>query len=460
MSFLDFLEPLFKIIPEVKAPEVKPSLKNKLLWTALVLALFFVMGHVLVLGIDTAASFGGRLEQIQLILASKIGSLVTLGIGPIVLASIILQLMVGGKLLNLDLTNPKDKGRFTSLQKIFAIALCFFEAGAYTGFGIFPSLITAKAGFMPLVVLQIALGGIIVIYLDEIVSRYGIGSGVGLFIAAGVAGGFFWQVFMPPLAANPAGGRLLLLLSSAVVGDIITVLIVAIPIIFAILIFFLVTFAEGIHVNIPIAIATKGTGGRFPVKFLYVSNMPVILAAALFANIQIWAAIAGKSGLLGQLVNGIAWATQVPIVEGYGLIEGLIILGISQTVLLEFLHAIVYIVLLVVLCVIFGKFWVELGGQSTEAVSNQLQKSGMYIPGFRRDPRIIKQILNRYIPPITVLGSIFVGLLAGISDIITGSLVSGIGILLTVGIVYRMYEELAREQAVEQFPILGRFLGR
>jgi preprotein translocase subunit SecY len=57
------------------------------------------------------------------------------------------------------------------------------------------------------------------------------------------------------------------------------------------------------------------------------------------------------------------------------------------------------------------------------------------------------------------MGSIFVGLLAGLSDITTASLVSGTGVLLTVGIVYRLYEELAKAQLMDLHPALKSFFG-
>ncbi len=120
------------------------------------------------------------------------------------------------------------------------------------------------------------------------------------------------------------------------------------------------------------------------------------------------------------------------------------------------LHGLLYVLILVVICVIFGKFWIEMAGQGPEAVSNQLEKSGMFIPGFRRDPRVVKTILDKYIPPITIISSALVGLLAGFADM-TGALGSGTGILLTVGIVYRLYEELAKQQMIELHPVLGQF---
>jgi preprotein translocase subunit SecY len=70
----------------------------------------------------------------------------------------------------------------------------------------------------------------------------------------------------------------------------------------------------------------------------------------------------------------------------------------------------------------------------------------------------LEKVLDRYIPPITLMGGIFVGLLAAFADF-TGALGTGTGILLTVGIVYRMYEELAKEQMGEMMPAFRQFLG-
>lgn len=454
MSILDVLEPFYKWLPEVKSPEVQPPLKKKLMWSGLVLVIFFVMGSISVIGLDQ--SNAGQLQALQLILASNIGTLVTVGIGPIVLASIILQLLVGGKILNIDLSVPAERARFTSLQKLFAIVLSFFEAAAYTGMGIFPGFLTPAPGMFLVVVLQVALGAILLIYLDEIVSKYGIGSGIGLFIAGGVAGTVIWRIFAPPI--GPAKGILLLVVDAIGLGQIGAVVRYILPIIFTLVIFFVVVFAEGIHVNIPITMGTKGMGGRFPVKFLYVSNLPVILAVALYANIQIMGLLLQNVPVLSTIVSGISWVTTVPSISNEPLLQGLLLSGLSATAAIEILHAVAYVIVFVVVCVVLGKFWVEMAGQGPTAVSEQLNRSGMYVPGFRRDPRIIKGILDRYIPPISILGAAFVALLAALADL-TGALGSGTGILLTVGIVYRLYEDLARQQAIEAHPLLKRLFG-
>jgi preprotein translocase subunit SecY len=441
MSILDALEPVYKSLPEVKPAEGQVPLNKKIMWSALALLLFFVMGKIALIGVEPVVI--GQLEQLQTLIASNLGTLISAGIGPIVLASIILQLLVGGKFINIDLAEPRDRARFQGLQKLFAIILCFFEGIALT-----VGLLQPKPGFFWIVVAQIAIGSIILLYLDELVSKYGIGSGIGLFIAGGVAGAFFWQVFRPPVNPYDPGGVILQFIASLATGADFLLLL---PVFVALAIFLIIVFAEGMHVNIPITMGRRGTGGRFPVKLLYVSNMPVILAVTLFINIQLWHEIVKDMPVLGDIAGAAAWATHSPFNLFQNILLGAALPG-------QIVQAVVYTIVLVVACIVFGVFWVEVGGQSPEAIAEQLQRSGMYIPGFRRDPRIVKKILDRYIPTIVILGSIFVGLLAALGNMSLGTLASGMGILLTVGIIYNLYEELAREQLATMHPLLGKLL--
>lgn len=471
MGLVEAFEPLYSLIPNIKAPEVEPPLKRKLMWTALVLVLFFVLGNISLIGMPKPKPGQvNPLAAFQEILASQTGTLLTAGIGPIVFASIILQLLVGGKIIDIDLTDPRGKAKFQSLQKLFAIFMCFFEGMIYPWSGMVPS-----SGFMNVLWLgfQIAIGSILLLYLDEVVSKYGIGSGIGLFIAGGVSARFFWQVFRPPgIGLEAQGGRLFMFLGSWVSGS--PNFILLLPIIIAVLLFLLVTYANAIHVNIPITMGRRGFGGRFPVNLLYVSVIPVILAVALFANVRMWGAMTSSIPILGDGMRALTWATGSPVSEWplfnssvYNLFTYLVTqvgasgLEVFARIDTQFriLQGIIYLILLCSACVVFGKFWVKMGGQSPEDIANQLESSGMYIPGFRRDRRIIEKILNRYIPPIVVIGSIFVGLLAGLGNMALETLGSGTGILLTVGIVYRLYEQVAREQLKASHSLLKKLLG-
>ena len=129
---LEFLRPFIKYLPEVKLPGRHVVFKEKLLWTSLALILFFVMGIIYPYGVTVEKleqSISG-FSQLQLIFASSMGSIISAGIGPIVTASIILQLLAGAEMIDIDLKKPEGKALYQGTQKILTIVIAFFEAGA------------------------------------------------------------------------------------------------------------------------------------------------------------------------------------------------------------------------------------------------------------------------------------------------------------------------------------------
>jgi len=455
------LEPIYSKLPEVAPPDKPLTLKQKLMWVGFALVSFFVLSYIHPFGYNAAAA-SQTIEFFQVVLASNIGSVLTAGIGPIVVASIILQLFVGSGLLKADLSTPEGRRAFMGTQKLLAIVFSIFEGFVFTG-----SYVRALPGMEWLVALQIAFGSIILMYLDELVMKWGIGSGISLFIAANVSRAMIWRGFgYSPFHA----GYFFQLINSVLAGNMLNIVTSALPFITTIIVFLLVVYAEGIHVDIPITWArARGFGGRYPIRLLYLSNIPVILAAALFANIQLWAFLAKDTPLapfLGTyklqggrwvITGGLAYYTKPP----YDLVTKLVASLFGQTypsLWFDILHAIIYAILLTITSVAFGYLWLELSGMGPKQIAEQLVRSGFSLPGFRRDPRIVEQILEKYIPVVAILGSAFAGILAAFTDIF-GALASGMGILLAVTIVYRFYELLMRERMLEQYPALAKVLG-
>ncbi|NYZ79995.1 preprotein translocase subunit SecY [Candidatus Micrarchaeota archaeon] len=454
---LKIFEPIIRLLPEIEVPTQKPVLKQKLIWTGFALLVFAVMGTIVPIG--TVETQSGFLQQLQLITASKIGTLATLGIGPVVMGSIILQLLMGAKIINVDINNPEQKKLYHGLQKLVSIAFCFFEGGIYVMSGFVPA--TPGMFNVAFLIAQLAFGAIILMYLDELVSKYGIGSGIGLFIAAGVSFTIIWQLFAWVAPSGTYVGLVPQLIQGLMTGNIPETAIF--PIVFTVLVFCMCVYAESMKIEIPLTFGRiRGYGAKYPIKFFYVSNIPVIFAAALLANVQLFGVALQKIGfpLLGafgannQPMDGIAYYLRAPH-AAFGTPTNIGVTLASSDILLNIL---VYAIFMVVLCVVFGKFWVELSNMGPKAVAGQLQQVGLHVPGFRRDPRVIENVLERYIPMITVLGSIAVGMLAVFADL-TGALGTGTGILLTVGILYKMYEELATQQAFEMMPALRGLLG-
>jgi preprotein translocase subunit SecY len=479
---LDMFKAVVPYLPVVKDAPHPPGLGEKFIWTAVVLLIFFTMYSVVPFGAELRQ--GQYIEFIQVVLASKMGTLLTVGIGPIILASIFLQLLAGAKVIDVDFQKPEDKANFSAAQKVLAIALSFIEAalfvlpGTYlspsTTLGISPQILLA------LIVLQIALSSVMLLFLDEITSKYGIGSGISLFIAAGVSlavvEGSFYLFFggsgVPE--SITVMGRLAQGGATAIPSAIIALL----PMVFTLLVIVVCLYAEGVRVEIPLAFdRVRGFGSRFPVKLLYVSVLPVILTSALLANVQ----------LIGQVflnnahfsIAGVDVVPYIAYVDANGMRDGFLYLlthfssplfsgGYEAYLALlagstpvfhipEWIHVLVYSVAYVAMCVFFGKFWIEAAGMGPKDIANQITKTGLLVPGFRRDPRIIEGLLEKYISSITILGSIFVGLIAVAADL-TGAIGSGTGILLTVGIMYKFYEDFKSQKLFDMYPGVAKFI--
>ena len=213
----------------------------------------------------------------------------------------------------------------------------------------------------------------------------------------------------------------------------------------------------------------KGFRSRYPIKLLYVSNLPVIFASALFANVYffsqlLWAQLgrpAPGTNLLFQIIgdyNQTTTSNGTSVSPVGGLAYYVTAPRNIQGVIHAPLQAFAYLGIIIAFCAVFSLIWLEVGGLGPSKVAKQLMDSGMQIPGYRRSGRPIEAILKRYIPVVTVLGGIIVGLVAGFSDFF-GAFGSGTGILLSVGIIYQYYELLMRERAAEMFPAFRRILG-
>lgn len=467
--FLSLFKPIGRVLPEIKKPERKVSFNEKIFWTAIVLIIFLVMTEIPLFGIEKAAS--DQFGQLRVIFASNRGTLMELGIGPIVTAGLILQLLAGSNIIKCDMSNAEDRGLFTSASKVFTIVLTGIQGGAYILSGMYG---TNLAGPTIIVIfLQLISAGVVVMLMDELVQKgWGLGSGVSLFIMAGVAQNIVWSSFSPPtglfvgsLSAYLGGQQTLV---QWAVGSASGVYPSLLGFFATIAVFLVVIYLQGVRIELPMSYAGyKGFRSRYPIKLLYVSNLPVIFASALFANVYffsqlLWSQLgrpAPGTNILFQLIGDYSQnVTSGSVTPVGGLAYYVTAPRNIFNVIASPLHASLYLAILVVFCAVFSLIWLEVGGLGASKVAQQLMDSGMQIPGYRRSGRPIEAILKRYIPVVTVLGGIFVGLLAGLSDFF-GAFGSGTGILLAVGIIYQYYELLMRERAAEMFPAFRRILG-
>jgi preprotein translocase SecY subunit len=473
--FLSLFKPIARAIPEIKAPERRVRFNEKIFWTALVLIIYLVMSEIHLFGIP--ATVEERFSALRVIFASTRGTLMELGIGPIVTAGLILQLLVGSAMIDCDMNNPEDRGLFTTASKVFSIILTGVQATAYIIGGMYnPSATAGLPGTTALIIfLQLIGTGVIVMLLDELVQKgWGFGSGVSLFIMAGVAQNIFWQCFSPGTGLFVGGLAILLSGTQTMAwwvfgGGAYPSLLGFIATIAA---FLIIIYMEGVRVELPLSYAGyKGFRSRYPIKLLYVSNLPVIFASALFANVYLFSQLFWSMSGAQDNTSGNPWidllgtfkrvtdaSNQTTIQPTGGIVYYVTAPHSLADVAGRPDRAFCYVAILIVFCVIFSLTWLEVGGLGPSTVATQLVDAGMQIPGYRRSGKAIESILKRYIPTVTILGGIIVALIAGISDFF-GVFGSGMGILLSVGILYQYYELLMQERAAEMYPAFRRIFG-
>jgi preprotein translocase subunit SecY len=460
-------------LPEVEGPTQKfLSFKEKLKWTGIVLIIFFVLGLMPLFGLGVNAL--QRFETLSIILGAEFGSLITLGIGPIVTASIVLQLLNGSGILKFDLTSPEGKKNFQGIQKLLAIFFIIFESAIFVFLGGLapPAQYIGTSFYFNLqliLIFQIFLGGMMVLFMDEVVSKWGFGSGISLFIAAGVSKSIFIQAFnWLPGPTGLAGftysiGAVPALFQSLAAGDPTTAGIMLATLLSTALVFVIAVYAQAMKVEIPLSFGRiRGHGVRWPLAFIYTSVIPVILVAALMANMQLWGRLLQNFGFpllgrfseaTGQPISGfVAWI-QVPNIVRNVIQQGTPLIGFAP-----YLQALLYIAVFMLGSMLFSIFWMQTAGMDARSQAKQMMSSGLQIPGFRRDERVLESLLKRYIWPLTIMGGLSVGFLAAIADI-TGALSRGTGLLLAVMIVYKLYEEISKQHMMDMNPMMRRFMG-
>ena len=195
--FLDILKPFMAVIPEVQQPEKKVPFKERVLWTAITLFIYLVCCQIPLYGIRSNES-SDPFYWSRVILASNRGTLMELGISPIVTSGLVMQLLAGSRLLEVDQSNKDDRALFNGAQKLVGIIITIGQGTAYVLSGMYGDVSDLGAGNALLIVLQLLFAGIIVILLDELLQKgYGMGSGISLFIATNICETIIWKAFSP-----------------------------------------------------------------------------------------------------------------------------------------------------------------------------------------------------------------------------------------------------------------------
>ncbi len=464
MGLLKAMATVSQYIPAVEKPSRMPSLPARLAWTALVVTLYLVMSEIPLYGVPIKG--GPRAPTLAaILLGANTGTLMTLGIGPIVTAGIVLEVLVGGGLIKLDLSKTRDRAIFMGAQRTLSLLFAAFEASMYalgctfwvSGLGGGLTACPATLFQRVIVVVQLVFATLILMWFDELTRKgWGIGSALSLFIVANVAKGMFWELGGPvPVAKTKAGevvyyGFIPELLHARSITEVILRprLPDLVGFIATIAIIVILVYLQIMRVDIPVTSPRMGSlKTRIPLQFIYVTNIPILFVAILIADLQVFsgltAAIAGPGNPLAKAFTLLAEYMSTP----RGLIE----------VAAHPLRTVTAAIAWVTLSILFGFIWVEVAGLSPDKQAENIIKSGLEVPGIRRNIKLLAKILEKYIYPLTIISSIIVGVIAVLADMF-GAYGTGSGLVLTVGILQNFYMILAYERTLEMYPMLRRLI--
>ncbi|KAI6143726.1 SecY subunit domain-containing protein [Pisolithus tinctorius] len=449
--FLNLVRPFLPLLPEVSSPDRK----------VLTLLIFLVCSQVPLYGIMSSDS-SDPLYWMRVILASNRGTLMELGISPIVTSGMIMQLLAGANLIEVDFSLKEDRALFGAAQKLFALIISLGQATVYVLTGLYGQPKDLGAGVCLLLVIQLVVAALIVILLDELLQKgYGLGSGISLFIATNVCESIIWKAFSPTTVNTGRGPEF----EGAVVAlfhllftwndkgralreafwrdrlpNVMNLLATAV-------VFAAVIYLQGFRIEIPVkSNRFRGQRGAYPVKLFYTSNMPIMLQSALTSNVFIISQMLATRfpsnflvKLLGvwepledspqlRAVSGIAYYISPP--------------HTIKEALLDPIHTLLYIAFVVTACALFSKTWIEVSGSGPREVAKQLKDQQMVMAG-HREGSMYKE-LKRVIPTAAAFGGAILGLLSVAADLM-GAIGSGTGILMAVTIIYSYWEIGMRE---------------
>lgn len=461
--FLSLIKPVMFLLPEVAAPDRRIPFKEKLLWTSISLFVFLVCSQIPLYGVVTAKG-SDPLYWLRVLMASNRGSLMELGISPIITAGMVMQLLAGTKIIDVDQTLKEDRNLFQGAQKLFGLLITFGQAGAYVLSGMYGDVRELGGTASLLIILQLFFAGFVVLLLDELLQKgYGLGSGISLFIATNICEAIVWKSFSPTTINTGKGTEF----EGAVVSffhllftrpDKLQALREAfyrssapnLTNVFAtVLVFLIVIYFQGFRVDLAVKYQkVRGQQGSYPIKLFYTSNIPIILQTALVSNLYFFSQLLYRRWKSNMFVNLLGqW--QDTEFGGQSIPVGGLAYYISPPtsfadIWVDPIHAFCYICFVLVSCALFSKTWIEISGSSPRDVAKQLRDQQLLFQGYREVSLL--SVLNMYIPTAAAFGGMCIGMLTIIADFL-GAIGSGTGILLAVTIVYQYFEIVYKEKA-------------
>jgi protein transport protein SEC61 subunit alpha len=449
------------LIPEVEQPLKKQMFKEKLMWTGTVLFIYLICCQIPLYG--TIKQEGGDpMYWLRVILASNKGTLMELGISPTITSSMIMQLLSGTKLIDVNMRSQMDRECFNATTKFFGFIMAVGEALAYSLSGMYGPPEQLGIFNLTAIILQLTLAGIVVQLLDELLQKgYGFGNGISLFIATNICEIILWKSFSPITIKTDQDtefeGAIIALFHSLLTKS---NKVMAIQHAFyrenapnissllaTVIVFFVVIYFQGFRVELTLSHRkVRGYKVPYPIKLFYTSNIPIILQSAFVSNLYFFSTVLHRKykgnyfvGFLGKWADSDVHGNAAPI-------GGLAYYVCPPRSLFEIqtdpFHALFYYAFVMCSCAFFSRLWIDISGQSPREICRQLMDQDLMIEGWREQSMVNQ--LRRYINTAATFGGICIGALCIFADFM-GAIGSGTGILLAVTIIYQYFEQISKE---------------
>jgi len=465
MKVLQLFQPFLHLLPEISKPKKMPPIKDRIMWTAFALFIFLICCQVPVFGTRPSKT-SDPFYWMRVVLASNKGTLMELGISPIVTASLIIEVLVGVKIISADNNKKEDRALMEGAQKILALIITVVEAVAYVASGMYGDVKTIGAVMCAVIVLQLLAATMLCILLDDLLQKgWGLGSATSLFIACNICDTIVWKSFSPTTMNTGRGTEFegaiiaffhLLLTRSDKTRALKEALYRPqlpniVNLMATVLVFVVVIFLQGFKVDLA-TVRANGGGPAEPhsIKLFYTSNMPIILQTALISNFNFFSQILYRRFPTNIFVSILGkWEEREFSSSGQMFPVGGIARYITapQTfsdMLTDPIHAVFYITFVLTTCALFSKMWIEINKSTPRDVAKKLREEGKWLKNARQNEDDMAVTLNKYIPTAAAFGGLCIGALTIMADFL-GAIGSGTGILLAVTMIHQYYEILQRE---------------
>lgn len=363
------------------------ELRNKILFTAALFLVYRLLAHIPVPGVNvdqlkTLFNSSQFLSLLNIFSGGTLAnfSVVAVGINPYITASIIMQLaaMVIPSLKEQQKESESGREKINQYTRLLSIPLAVAQSVSVLAILNSQGLLSQSDPFtLSTIVITLVAGATVMMWLGELITQYGIGNGISMILLVSIISQI--PTSIAQLISVSATQNWLILITLGLI------LIATIGLI--------VFMNEGIRkVSIEYAKRVRGSkvyGGQqthLPIKVNVTGVMPIIFAVSIM--------------LVPSFIARILTATKNP---------QLIEIGQQLTVLFA-QTSLVYIVLYF-LIVFFFTFFSALIFFNAEDISNELKKSGAFIPGIRPGSAT-KKFLEYVVSRITFAGAIFLGVLA------------------------------------------------